>query len=86
MDPFLAPFLLGIGAAANPCLLPLSPGFIAHLAGNGAAAGRGTAILGSGHHVSSVARTRHEVSRSALSRTIASPRRTISRTRSSTSR
>ena len=46
MGTFLAPFLLGIGTAASPCLLPLYPGFIAYLAGNGAGAGRGTAILG----------------------------------------
>lgn len=46
MDTFLAPFLLGIGAAASPCLLPLYPGFIAYVAGSGAPAGRGTAILG----------------------------------------
>ncbi len=38
------------------------------------------------HQASSFARTRQDVSRSALSRTIASPRRRISRTRSSTSR
>lgn len=46
MDTLLAPFLLGMGTAASPCLLPLYPGFIAYLAGGGSAAGRGTAILG----------------------------------------
>jgi len=38
MDVLLAPFLLGIGTAASPCLLPLYPGFLAYLAGNGTAA------------------------------------------------
>jgi len=46
MDTLLAPFLLGVGAAMSPCLLPLYPGFIAYLAGNAAAAERGTALLG----------------------------------------
>lgn len=46
MDTFLAPFLLGIGTAASPCLLPLYPGFMAYLAGNGEAAGRWRAVLG----------------------------------------
>jgi cytochrome c-type biogenesis protein len=43
----VASFLLGIGTAASPCLLPLYPGFIAYLAGSGeAASGRVTAALG----------------------------------------
>jgi len=46
MNTLLAPFLLGLGAAMSPCLLPLYPGFIAYLAGNAAAARRGTALLG----------------------------------------
>lgn len=46
MDTLFTPFLLGVVSAMSPCLLPLYPGFIAYLAGNAAAAGRGTAILG----------------------------------------
>jgi cytochrome c-type biogenesis protein len=47
MDALVAAFLLGIGTAASPCLLPLYPGFIAYLAGNReASAGRVTAALG----------------------------------------
>lgn len=48
MDAYLASFLLGIGTAASPCLLPLYPGFIAYLAGNGAAAAstRMSGVLG----------------------------------------
>ena len=33
METFAASFLLGLGSAASPCLLPLYPGFIAYLAG-----------------------------------------------------
>lgn len=33
MDTLSTPFLLGVGAAMSPCLLPLYPGFIAYLAG-----------------------------------------------------
>lgn len=48
MDTYLAAFLLGVGTAASPCLLPLYPGFIAYLAGNGArvSSGRASALLG----------------------------------------
>jgi cytochrome c-type biogenesis protein len=33
METLVATFLLGLGSAASPCLLPLYPGFIAYLAG-----------------------------------------------------
>lgn len=33
MESLLATFVLGLGSAASPCLLPLYPGFIAYLAG-----------------------------------------------------
>jgi cytochrome c-type biogenesis protein len=33
MEALAATFLLGLGSAASPCLLPLYPGFIAYLAG-----------------------------------------------------
>ncbi len=33
MEPLVATFLLGLGSAASPCLLPLYPGFIAYLTG-----------------------------------------------------
>lgn len=33
MESLVASFLLGLGSAAAPCLLPLYPGFIAYLAG-----------------------------------------------------
>jgi len=48
MDTYVASFLLGIGTAASPCLLPLYPGFIAYLAGNGATStsSRASALLG----------------------------------------
>lgn len=48
MDSYVAAFLLGIGSAASPCLLPLYPGFIAYLAGNGAAtsSSRASGLLG----------------------------------------
>ncbi|MEX1172963.1 MAG: cytochrome C biogenesis protein, partial [Chloroflexota bacterium] len=48
MDTYVASFLLGIGTAASPCLLPLYPGFIAYLAGNGATStsSRSSALLG----------------------------------------
>ncbi|MBA2701878.1 MAG: cytochrome c biogenesis protein CcdA [Chloroflexi bacterium] len=46
METFVASFLLGIGTAASPCLLPLYPGFLAYLSGKGEEAGRGTALLG----------------------------------------
>jgi cytochrome c-type biogenesis protein len=36
METLAATFLLGIGTAASPCLLPLYPGFIAYVAGTGA--------------------------------------------------
>ncbi|MCI0584807.1 MAG: hypothetical protein L0227_18285 [Chloroflexi bacterium] len=35
MEAVAATFLLGLGSAASPCLLPLYPGFIAYLAGTG---------------------------------------------------
>jgi cytochrome c-type biogenesis protein len=35
MEAVAATFLLGLGSAASPCLLPLYPGFIAYLAGAG---------------------------------------------------
>jgi cytochrome c-type biogenesis protein len=50
MEPLVATFVLGLGSAASPCLLPLYPGFIAYLAGTSPAAdrqGRGSpALLG----------------------------------------
>jgi cytochrome c-type biogenesis protein len=48
VDAYLTSFLLGIGSAASPCLLPLYPGFIAYLAGNGArtSSARASALLG----------------------------------------
>jgi cytochrome c-type biogenesis protein len=36
VETFAATFLLGLGSAASPCLLPLYPGFIAYLAGTDA--------------------------------------------------
>ncbi len=48
METFAATFLLGLGSAASPCLLPLYPGFIAYLAGTSQAPdrqGRGVAAL-----------------------------------------
>jgi cytochrome c-type biogenesis protein len=33
MEALVATFILGLGSAASPCLLPLYPGFIAYLAG-----------------------------------------------------
>ena len=33
METFAATFLLGLGSAASPCLLPLYPRFIAYLTG-----------------------------------------------------
>jgi cytochrome c-type biogenesis protein len=41
METFAATFLLGLGSAASPCLLPLYPGFIAYLAGTSRAERRG---------------------------------------------
>ncbi len=48
METLAATFLLGLGSAASPCLLPLYPGFIAYLAGTGAdePRRRGAALLG----------------------------------------
>lgn len=48
METLVATFLLGLGSAASPCLLPLYPGFIAYLAGTGTDRGgrRVTAFLG----------------------------------------
>ncbi len=48
METLAATFLLGLGSAASPCLLPLYPGFIAYLAGTGAGERRrlGAALLG----------------------------------------
>ncbi len=34
METLIPTFLLGVGSAASPCLLPLYPGFIAYLAGD----------------------------------------------------
>lgn len=46
METVAATFLLGLGSAASPCLLPLYPGFIAYLAGTGPdRRGRPTAAL-----------------------------------------
>ncbi|MEW5990465.1 MAG: cytochrome c biogenesis protein CcdA [Chloroflexota bacterium] len=46
MEAIAATFLLGLGSAASPCLLPLYPGFIAYLAGTGREGqGRPTAAL-----------------------------------------
>jgi cytochrome c-type biogenesis protein len=45
-EALLTTFLLGVAAAASPCLLPLYPGFLAYLAGNrGASAGGRSAVL-----------------------------------------
>jgi cytochrome c-type biogenesis protein len=50
MEALAATFLLGLGSAASPCLLPLYPGFIAYLAGTQGTAecrrGRVSALLG----------------------------------------
>jgi len=53
MEILVATFMLGLGSAASPCLLPLYPGFIAYLAGasdvaprRGAAAVLGLTVLG----------------------------------------
>jgi len=47
MESLVGSFLLGIGAAASPCLLPLYPAFLALLAARrGDASRRGTAFLG----------------------------------------
>lgn len=46
MEALAATFVLGLGSAASPCLLPLYPGFIAYLAAApGRPAGRLTAAL-----------------------------------------
>lgn len=45
MEPLATTFLLGLGSAASPCLLPLYPGFIAYLAGTGANRNRPAAAL-----------------------------------------
>jgi cytochrome c-type biogenesis protein len=45
MEALAATFLLGLGSAASPCLLPLYPGFIAYLAGSGADRRRPAAAL-----------------------------------------
>src|SRR5919108_915567 len=46
MDALATTFLLGVGTAASPCLLPLYPGFIAYLAGPGSRTPRaGTAAF-----------------------------------------
>jgi len=49
VEALLTTFVLGIGSAASPCLLPLYPGFLAYLAGTGrageAAGGRYAALL-----------------------------------------
>jgi cytochrome c-type biogenesis protein len=48
METLAATFLLGLGSAASPCLLPLYPGFIAYLAGtsSGEPRRREAALLG----------------------------------------
>lgn len=48
VDTILTTFLLGIGSAASPCLLPLYPGFLAYLAGsgNGGVRSRSPLLLG----------------------------------------
>jgi len=48
METLTATFLLGLGSAASPCLLPLYPGFIAYLTGRQSAADRSItrALLG----------------------------------------
>ena len=48
IDAILTSFLLGLGSAASPCLLPLYPGFLAYLAGNRGEPGRtrSPALLG----------------------------------------
>jgi cytochrome c-type biogenesis protein len=42
IEPLITSFVLGVGAASSPCLLPLYPGFLAYLAG-GAGGDRRTA-------------------------------------------
>lgn len=44
MEALLATFVLGLGSAASPCLLPLYPGFIAYLAGAGGASPSSAAL------------------------------------------
>jgi cytochrome c-type biogenesis protein len=48
VESLVATFLLGLGSAATPCLLPLYPGFIAYLAGTTSdpRPTRGAALLG----------------------------------------
>ncbi len=48
METFAATFLLGLGSAASPCLLPVYPGFIAYIAGSRPddRHGPGSALLG----------------------------------------
>lgn len=48
METLAATFLLGLGSAASPCLLPLYPGFIAYLSGTRSdrAAGRLAPLFG----------------------------------------
>ena len=45
VEALLTTFLLGIGAAASPCLLPLYPGFLAYLAGRGADGARRSPLV-----------------------------------------
>jgi cytochrome c-type biogenesis protein len=45
VEALLTTFLLGLGAAASPCLLPLYPGFLAYLAGRGADGARRSPLL-----------------------------------------
>lgn len=46
METLAATFLLGLGSAASPCLLPVYPAFIAHLAGGRSDERHGNALLG----------------------------------------
>ena len=48
METLASAFLLGVGSAASPCLLPLYPGLIAYLAGTSPSGSRrrGEALLG----------------------------------------
>jgi cytochrome c-type biogenesis protein len=48
VESLVATFLLGLGSAATPCLLPLYPGFIAYLAGttSDGRPARGAGLLG----------------------------------------
>lgn len=45
IEALVATFALGVGSAASPCLLPLYPGFLAYVAGNGETPASATASM-----------------------------------------